>query len=427
MKDKKMKYVLSVLLITTALLLVVGTSYAYLASRRKALSDGQDLTQMRAATLSDLKLVYNDCIDADCENISGSISLGSSITKGFEITNSSGYDLTYSLFFQDILNTFENDELVYKIVSLDTNQELISTTPVPYKEHMAVDELIKSDIAILDGTTQRYEITITFLNTNYDQSENYDAEFFLSLGFIESNRQAVPVVGGYSRTIAPDFMRPTQTDEGIYESIESAGTTYYYRGGVENNYVHFANLYWRIVRINEDGSLRIVYDGTSIHDNLDASSDRLIDSNVAYDNIDKTLNDWYQENITNAGYDTYVSSKVFCYDTLSSSNTVNLSCSGNTNSTSSKVGLLTSSELIASGVGAYETGSANSYLYRGSSYWLSTNKSTGISYIGTGNIPFSLSSQSIQNTSGLVPVINISREYVQNIKGNGTKTSPYEI
>ena len=37
---------------------------------------------------------------------------------------------------------------------------------------------------------------------------------------------------------------------------------YYYRGNVTNNYVRFDSYCWRIVRTNEDGSLRLIYGGT---------------------------------------------------------------------------------------------------------------------------------------------------------------------
>ena len=48
---------------------------------------------------------------------------------------------------------------------------------------------------------------------------------------------------------------------GIYEETTSRGTTYYWRGDVDNNYLVFADKYWRIIRINEDGTLRIIYSG----------------------------------------------------------------------------------------------------------------------------------------------------------------------
>jgi len=49
----------------------------------------------------------------------------------------------------------------------------------------------------------------------------------------------------------------------VYKAKDDDGDTYYFRGYVENNYVRFAGYWWRIIRINGDGSIRIIYDGTS--------------------------------------------------------------------------------------------------------------------------------------------------------------------
>ena len=49
------------------------------------------------------------------------------------------------------------------------------------------------------------------------------------------------------------------TNEAIVASTEDDyGTSYYYRGSVDNNYVQFANKCWRIVRITGDGSVKLV-------------------------------------------------------------------------------------------------------------------------------------------------------------------------
>ena len=64
-------------------------------------------------------------------------------------------------------------------------------------------------------------------------------------------------------------------EKGIYETQDDDGTSYYYRGSVENNYVKFAGYYWRIIRINGNGSIRIIYDGTIAHDNGETSEDRM--------------------------------------------------------------------------------------------------------------------------------------------------------
>ena len=63
-------------------------------------------------------------------------------------------------------------------------------------------------------------------------------------------------------------------EKGIYETTAADGTSYYYRGAVENNYLKFAGFYWRIIRINRNGSIRIIYDGTSAHANGESSTDR---------------------------------------------------------------------------------------------------------------------------------------------------------
>ena len=86
----------------------------------------------------------------------------------------------------------------------------------------------------------------------------------------------------------PDFTKSACDDEsceshekGIYETTDYDGNpTYYYRGSVENNYVKFAGYYWRIIRINSNGSVRVIYDGTSAHANGESSSDRQLGTSI---------------------------------------------------------------------------------------------------------------------------------------------------
>ena len=66
------------------------------------------------------------------------------------------------------------------------------------------------------------------------------------------------------------------TDGYLCSAKDAYGTSYYYRGNVTNNYVKFADKYWRIVRINGDGTVRVIYDGTSAHANGESSEDRQI-------------------------------------------------------------------------------------------------------------------------------------------------------
>ena len=60
----------------------------------------------------------------------------------------------------------------------------------------------------------------------------------------------------------------TASDKGMYKKADDLGTSYYYRGAVNNNWVKFSkegtkDIYWRIIRINGDGSIRMIYSGTT--------------------------------------------------------------------------------------------------------------------------------------------------------------------
>lgn len=50
---------------------------------------------------------------------------------------------------------------------------------------------------------------------------------------------------------------------GLYFAEDDYGDSYYYRGNVKNNYVSYAGYIWRIIRQNGDGSIRMIYSGTS--------------------------------------------------------------------------------------------------------------------------------------------------------------------
>ncbi len=61
----------------------------------------------------------------------------------------------------------------------------------------------------------------------------------------------------------------TETNTGtLYKATESianspAKDVYYFAGDAKNNWVKFAGFYWRIIRTNHDGSIRLLYSGTS--------------------------------------------------------------------------------------------------------------------------------------------------------------------
>jgi len=115
-----------------------------------------------------------------------------------------------------------------------------------------------------------------------------------------------------------------EANSGVYKANDNDGESYYFRGSVTNNYVKFANKWWRIIRINGDGSIRLIYNGTSAHNNGTATTDSIAITeqafNISYNNnayvgfqyisgevhglstksnVLTQLETWYTSNLTN--------------------------------------------------------------------------------------------------------------------------------
>ncbi len=63
---------------------------------------------------------------------------------------------------------------------------------------------------------------------------------------------------------------------GLFKAEDDYGTSYYYRGAVENNYIVFANMCWRIVRVVGDGSIKLTlynYNPNAVANPCDTSQD----------------------------------------------------------------------------------------------------------------------------------------------------------
>ena len=133
-------------------------------------------------------------------------------------------------------------------------------------------------------------VTVTWNNASWEAKvnhKNYSAtantRTKCTLYFNKTSKNVSTVLGNIEvNSYTPDFTKSACDDEtceshekGIYETTDYDGNpTYFYRGSVENNYVKFAGYYWRIIRINSNGSIRMIYDGTSAHKNGEASEDR---------------------------------------------------------------------------------------------------------------------------------------------------------
>ena len=145
-------------------------------------------------------------------------------------------------------------------------------------------------------------------------------------------------------TLTETELETDKSDKGIYQGTDDYGTTYYYRGNVKNNIVKFAGFYWQIVRINGDGSIRLIYDGTEknatgvkqsinnrtyqfnssyndptyvgyMYGDKDGTTFTEVHNNTNNSTIKTAVDNWYKTNIADRGYGSYVSNAVgFCGD-----------------------------------------------------------------------------------------------------------------
>jgi hypothetical protein len=276
----------------------------------------------------------------------------------------------------------------------------------------------------------------------------------------------------------------------IYTAEDDDGTSYYFAGAATDNYVKYARYYWRIIRINGDGTIRLIYDGTSAIANGTSSTDTQIGTsafNSSYNNnayvgfmysigtlrglttsstIKGVLDNWYSSNLS--GYSSYIDTNAgFCGDrgsTTTDGGTPNgsggtgttqtyyaaryrlytnkapvLTCANSsdlyTTSSSSKgnkaltypIGLITSDEAAFAG-GVVNQRNYSFYLYTGEDYWtISPSEFTSSDAKGQFCGPnFCYGAKSVKTVLGVRPVINLKADTVFK-SGNGTSSSPYEV
>ena len=180
--------------------------------------------------------------------------------------------------------------------------------------------------------------------------------------------------GNYTNLNWDELNDPNYITNGLYSTEDEDGVSYYFRGNVENNNVQFGEypsdyyvyvdgndayyqsqescekagwgncspvklasagdkMYWKIVRVNGDGSLRLIYNGTSAtpdssdlaHSYVVGNAPYNLSSNdpkytgYTYDNgtdsfIKREVDTWYANTLGKGNYDRMVTSGRFCSD-----------------------------------------------------------------------------------------------------------------
>ena len=321
-----------------------------------------------------------------------------------------------------------------------------------------------------------------------------------------------------------ELNNPNYITNGLYSSTDEDGTTYYYRGDIDNNNLVFGTydedyyvygskngfyqtkesciesegndkkcqptkiaskgekMYWKIVRVNGDGSLRLIYNGPGLKNDIIISSfgDEEISGVVGsvpynlerndpkytgytYDNgtdsfIKKEVDTWYNNTLgSNSTYDSKVILGRYCsdssgyrydetfgtnifssYDRLgqagynfSKDNAPSFICPDTNESYGGsyrlKAGLITADELAYAGESAMVTG--NSYLNPGEDgmpYWSMTPTGFNSAYARVWGEYDDLDYNYVDYYYAVRPVINLTTENCT-LTGDGTIDNPYML
>ena len=337
----------TLIILGSLLVVVLSVTVAYFTT--KITSKNRKVTVIS----SELKMIFT----SGTGTISGTeIKPGwSSGVNSFTVKNESNGTYKYNIIIKDLVNTFVTEGfLVYKITSADGGYNMTDFADVP-KSSTSADMVLAENISIEKGVTHTYKIEVKYLesstiNQDEDQGKTLSGKIFIAKGteiptlaskILEDN----PTIGTRN-----DFSAPftTNTENTLYKSTENGTDVYYFAGQDTtstpiNNWVKFGknssnqDLYWRIIRTNSDGSIRLLYHGTSttatdayigesafnttsnsskyvgyMYGNTDATLEEAR-TNTNDSTIKTAIDDWYTNNMTS--YTKYLSTTaVYCND-----------------------------------------------------------------------------------------------------------------
>ena len=379
--------------------------------------------------------------------------------------------LIFSLVFTSFFIFKKEEEKTNKNISviLETEEGNIETNTFPSKK----------DYEYLNTVCEN---TSDLVNVNFDEhswklnlsveEESIDGDFFCTIYFKEYPTINELIFKNNKIKNAPATTPGSEvatTDEGLIKGgIDDYNSNmYYFRGDVENNYIKLGEYLWRIVKVNGDGSVKIILNDLVLDENGEAvltqynSESYGANINVALDllNFENStlfteLKKYYNEKLLD--YDEVIENTKFCTDLSYPTYTTRIDfstftrlnkltapvskCSSTSYIYEEKIGSLTSDEIVYAGAAGYITVSTNMknkifYLnisdYKSryfhtispSVYYIMDNKTSS-------NIVYDfelggLVGSDLENNIGIRPVISIKGDI--KAKGMGTSNNPYEL
>lgn len=363
-----------------------------------------------------------------------------SLIRHLTITNVSTSSTYVSISLMDINK--HNDKMEVKLVDKDG-----TIVYQDYLGNMDTEILKTKEIGIKETLT--YDIVITNLGDDdtYGMSANIIAYKEIRKKEQKTFKDIILETTEVKKDVEGDYLN-NFTDSGLFMSEDDEGLAYVFRGDITNNYVSLNDMLFRILRINGDGTVRLISNNNVLTsafrskiDNEDYGNNALLSKSNALEK----LNSWYSSNLSTI--DNYIVNSKFCnenayylenidgkffnsYQRIINDNTPSLKCSGLVEE--SKVGLLSVDEARYSGTSINSTfedyfllnkeDSVGFYTLSGSQIVYNYNVVDNFSITTDGKL---VADSKVTATLGLKPVISLDKNVI--VEGNGTLESPYKI
>ncbi len=383
-------------------------------------SDGSIKTVSIAYNMNAPVLTYTEtgkdiqiCSLGTCIDGSDSVMLQSSFQR---IKNGNHYDYIQPLTFTITVSSSDKCTILHD--NDKTNGESFNT--MKDKFNIKNLYLVTGDITNLKLNKAKNLLSANVIDYIKTMSKN-SSGYYLVSEFENNNVASVKLTTDISNTTAFSILSANDSLMNA-TNTNNDGITYVH-GNNQNNYVNFANKSWRILRINEDGSIRLILDKKL--------------KPIKYDKIDDELNTFYNKL---SSYSDYIVLSNYCEDNCNdnkcnniTTNNFSFACDNlayygqaswnEIMSTSSSLGNIKGQSRYQSFLSDFND---NFWIGAKSNkvpYYVtpSSDNSAGInySYIYGPNIPIN------STTAYIRPVISIKGSVV--LTGNGSSKNPYQI
>ena len=250
--------------------------------------------------------------------------------------------------------------------------------------------------------TKTFKVKVNW-DSNATTIPETSKDLSLTIDFVQDTNQVTS--GGNITEFVQDLLETSP--DGTYEYM--GGT--YLKGKQDSNYIWFDGFLWRIMGINEDGSIRMITE-----ENVTAIPWGANNTALDYDNnyVNDWLNNYFYSKLKDKDL---LVNQTWCSEVTTDSNSRRTTCKNNLSNLQNLVGLLSFDE--------YNLANRNSsYLVNSQYYWTSTPSDTihawYVTHLG------GVGTNDVSVAFGVRPVVGISSDTTIT-GGNGTLTDPYMI